>query len=149
MSRFLSRAAFVATIFAAGYLIGQRTDGPFVASAAATPAADQVFELRTYTSPEGKLSALNTRFRDHTMRIFERHGMTNVGYWVPQDAPGSSNTLIYIIAHPSREAAAANWAAFRADPEWRQVSAASEADGRIVSGVQSVFLNPTDYSPIR
>lgn len=146
MSRIMTRIAYVAAIFAAGYLVGQRSEGPLVAAAAATPPADQVFELRTYTSPEGKLPALHARFRDHTMRIFERHGMTNVGYWVPQD---SSNTLVYIISHPSREAATANWAAFRADPEWRQVSAASEADGRIVSGVKSVFLDPTDYSPIR
>src|SRR5260370_4295183 len=75
----------------------------------------RIFELRTYTTNEGKLDALQARFRDHTMRIFQKHGMTNVGYWVPEDKP---NTLIYIISHPSREAAKQNWDAFRADPEW-------------------------------
>jgi len=71
-----------------------------------------VFELRTYTCFEGKLPDLLTRFRDHTMQIFEKHGMTSIAYWVPQDAPLSQNTLIYVLAHPSREAAKKNWAAF-------------------------------------
>ena len=75
--------------------------------------------------------------------------MTNIGYWTPQDEPDSSNTLVYIIAHDSREAATANWAAFSADPEWRRVARESQVDGRIVSGVVSVFLDPTDYSPIK
>jgi hypothetical protein len=148
MPRALSRAALVAAIFAAGCAVGRSVEGPRAASAEA-PAADRVFELRTYTSPDGKLPVLETRFRDHTRRIFEKHGMTNIGYWKPMDGPEANNTLIYLIAHDSREAAQASWAAFRADPEWRQVAAASEADGRIVSGVESVFLTPTDYSPIR
>ena len=111
--------------------------------------ARRVFELRTYTAPEGKLGDLDKRFRDHTMRIFKKHGMENVGYWHPQDAPDSANTLIYIIAHKSRDAAKASWAAFQADPEWKKVSDESQVNGRIVSKVVSVFMDPTDYSPIK
>src|SRR5436190_8770615 len=107
----------------------------------------KVFELRTYTTNEGKLDALQARFRDHTTRIFKKHHMTNVGYWVPQDKP---NTLIYIISHESREAAKANWDAFRADPEWQKVAKESEANGKILAKApESVYMDATDYSPIR
>jgi NIPSNAP len=109
----------------------------------------RVFELRTYTCYEGKLPDLLARFRDHTMHIFERHGMTNIAYWVPQDAPASQNTLIYIIAHASREAAKKNWDEFRSDPEWQKVQKDSEANGKIVSKVDSVFMAPTDFSPLK
>jgi hypothetical protein len=111
--------------------------------------SNRVFELRTYTCNEGKLPDLEKRFRDHTITIFNRHHITSIGYWVPQDAPRSSNTLIYIVAHPSREAAKANWAAFRDDPEWKKVAADSEANGKIVNHVDSVFMNPEDYSAIK
>jgi hypothetical protein len=106
----------------------------------------KVFELRTYTTNEGKLDALQARFRDHTTRIFKKHHMTNIGYWVPQEKP---NTLIYIISHPSREAAKENWDAFRADPEWQKVQKESEANGKIVAKVESVYMDATDYSPIK
>jgi hypothetical protein len=109
----------------------------------------KVFELRTYTAPDGKLPNLQARFRDHTIRIFNKHGMKSVGYWVPQDAPARDNTLIYIISHDSREAAKRSWASFQADPEWKKVSAESQVDGRIVSGVVSVFMDATDYSAIK
>ena len=109
----------------------------------------RVFELRTYTTFDGKLDALQKRFRDHTIEIFNRHGMTSIGYWVPQDAPDSQNTLIYILAHPSRDAAKKAWADFQADPEWQKVSAESQKDGRIVTKVVSVFMDPTDYSAIK
>lgn len=111
--------------------------------------AKRVFEVRTYTANPGKLDALHARFRNHTMKIFGKHSMTNVGYWSPQDAPLSQNTLIYILAHPSREAAAKNWEAFRNDPEWQKVRAESEAQGAIVSKVDSVFVDATDYSPLK
>src|SRR5215210_5155198 len=111
-------------------------------------AGSRVFEIRTYTAPEGKLAELHQRFRDHTTRIFEKHGMTSIGYWMPLDQPLSQNTLIYILAHPSREAAKQNWAAFAADPEWKKVSAESQMNGRIVEKVEAVFAAPTDYSPI-
>jgi hypothetical protein len=109
----------------------------------------RVFELRTYTCAEGRLPALEKRFREHTIKIFDKHGMKSIGYWVPRDPPRSQNTLIYILAHPSREAADKNWAAFRADPEWQRVQKASEADGKIVVKVESVFMDPTDFSPMK
>ncbi len=138
--------AGVAIVFGAGFMLGSTTQGIQDAQA---ESADRVFELRTYTAPEGKLPNLQARFRDHTMGIFENHGITNIGYWTPQDEPNASNTLVYIIAHDSREAAAASWDAFRADPEWQRVSRESQVDGRIVSGVVSVFLDPLDFSPIQ
>jgi NIPSNAP len=140
-----SVAASVA-IFVAGILVGTlwRPDDEVRAQSPA-----RVFELRKYTTPEGKLPNLQARFRDHTMRIFEKHGMTSIGYWTPQDTPASANTLIYIIAHPDRETAAKNWQAFRDDPEWQKVSQESQVDGPIVSNVESTFMDATDYSPLK
>ena len=105
--------------------------------------SDQVFELRTYTTAEGKLPNLLARFRDHTMRIFERHNMENVAYWVPKDTP---NTLIYIISHASSQAATENWQGFRGDSEWPGVAEASGV-GRVQ--VESVFMDATDFSPMK
>jgi hypothetical protein len=123
------------------------------ASITISPAVAQeharVFELRTYTCYEGKLPDLLARFRNHTTRLFEKHGMTNIAYWVPQDAPASQNTLIYVIAHSSRDAAKKNWDEFRADPEWQKVQKDSEANGKIVSKFESVFMDPTDFSPMK
>jgi hypothetical protein len=135
----ISCCAALALAFAAGFLFNDRVHAQ----------NKRVFELRTYHTLPGRLPALQSRFRDHTVAIFKRHGMTSIGYWVPQDAPASENTLIYIISHESREAAAKNWAAFRTDPEWQQVSKASEADGKIVEKVESVYMNATDYSGIQ
>ena len=109
----------------------------------------RVFEIRTYTTHPGKLDALNARFRDHTTRLFEKHGMTNVGYWVPLDEPRSQNTLIYVLAHESRDAAKASFAAFGKDPEWQKARDASEAGGKIVEKIESAFVSPTDYSPMK
>jgi hypothetical protein len=109
----------------------------------------RIFELRTYTAPEGKLGELHARFRDHTLRIFKKHGMENIIYFAPQDAPLSQNTLIYLLAHPSREAADRNWAAFGKDPEWQKVAQESQVNGKIVAKVESVFLDATDYSPMK
>ena len=114
---------------------------------AAKPAATgRVFELRTYYCHPGRLEALQKRFRDHTTRLFTKHGMENVGYWIPTDKP---DVLVYILAYPSREAATASWAAFRADPEWNTARTASEADGPIVQKVESVYLTATDYSLLK
>jgi len=110
---------------------------------------NQVFELRTYTAAEGKFDDLLDRFRDHTLRIFEKHGMINVGYWTPQDEPLSANTLIYVLAHPSREAAEQSWRDFSSDPEWQSVAEESQRDGQLITGLERVFLNPTDFSPMR
>lgn len=109
----------------------------------------RVFEMRTYYAAEGKFDALQKRFRDHTVGLFQKHGMTSIGYWVPQDAKdGKGTKLVYILAYPSREAAKASWEAFQADPEWQRVKAASETGGKLVDKVESVFLDPTDYSTI-
>ena len=117
--------------------------------AADKPRETRCFELRTYHAAPGKLEALNARFRDHTMRIFEKHGMVNIGYWTPEDEPASKNTLVYILAHPSREAAKKNWDEFRKDPVWQKARDASEANGKIVEKVVSVFIEPTPFSPIK
>ncbi len=117
-----------------------------VAGAATAQTSPRVFELRTYTSHDGRLNDVVNRFRDHTMRIFEKHGMISIGYWVPKETP---NTLIYILAHPSREAATKNWDAFRNDPEWKTARTASEANGPIVLKTQSVFMDPTSFSSIK
>ena len=109
--------------------------------------SEMVYELRVYHTYEGKLGDLLARFRDHTITIFKRHGLESVAYWTPTDDPLKGKTLFYILRHPSREAAMANWAAFRADPEWKQVSAASEANGKLVETTESTFLKLTDFSP--
>ena len=112
-------------------------------------AENRVYELRTYTCYEGKLEALKTRFRDHTIRIFKKHGMESIGYWVPEDPEKSKTTLIYIISHSSREQATKNWNDFRNDPEWKKVAADSEANGKIVLKVESVYMDPTDFSQLK
>ena len=110
----------------------------------------RVFELRTYTCNEGKLEALKSRFRDHTIEIFKRHGMESIGYWIPQDGERSKTTLIYIIAHSSREQAAKNWKEFSADPEWKKVAADSEKDGKILAKPpESVYMDAADFSPLK
>ena len=114
-----------------------------------TPAENRVYELRTYITKEGKLDALLARFRDHTLRLFEKHGMVNVGYWVPKDEPSSKNTLIYVVSHSTREGANASWDAFRTDPEWLEVKAASEAAGPIIERIESLFLEPADLSALK
>ncbi|HVW84740.1 MAG TPA: NIPSNAP family protein [Bryobacteraceae bacterium] len=108
---------------------------------------NHVFEYRVYHANPGKLDDLHKRFREHTIEIFNRHHMKSVGYWVPQD--NKDNILMYILEHPSREEAAKNWAAFRNDPEWQKVAKASEVNGKLVDHVDSTFINPTDYSPMK
>jgi len=120
-----------------------------VAPSRAEEAPQRVFEIRTYTTAEGKLQDLHQRFRDHTLKLFEKHGMVNIAYWTPQDPTLASNTLIYVLAHKSREAAKESWTAFINDPEWKRVRAASEANGKIVTKVESVFTQTTDYSPLK
>jgi NIPSNAP len=106
-----------------------------------------VYELRVYHAASGKLPELLTRFREHTMKIFEQHGIENVAYWTPLDEPEKSNTLIYILRHPSREAAAANWKSFQEDPNWKSVKEKSEANCKLVEKVDSTFMALTDFSP--
>jgi hypothetical protein len=130
-----------AVIFLAGLWIGEQRG-----KAAAN---NRVYELRTYYTNDGKLPDLLARFKNHTTKIFERHGMKNVWYGVPQDAPAKDGTLIYLLSFESREAAKKSWEGFRNDPEWKKAAAASEVNGKIVKKVESVFLDPTDFSPIK
>ena len=109
-------------------------------------AGNRIYELRTYTSHEGKLDDVVARFRNHTTKLFEKHGMVNVGYWVPREQP---NTLIYILSHANRDAATKSWDAFRKDPDWITARAASEANGPLVAKVQSVFMDPTNFSGLK
>jgi hypothetical protein len=111
------------------------------------PTAGAVYELRVYHAAAGKLPELLARFRDHTVKLFDRHGMKSVAYWTPVDEPDKSNTLIYILYHPSREAAAANWKSFQDDPEWKSVKEKSEANGKLTEKIDSTFLALTDFSP--
>jgi hypothetical protein len=115
----------------------------------AKAATSHVFEVRTYTAEPGKLEALQARFRDHTVQIFNKHGMTSVGYFAPTDEPLAKNTLIYILEFPNRDAAKKSWDEFRSDPEWQKVQKESEANGKLVTKVDSVFTEPLDFSPLK
>ncbi len=138
MKRSLMLAAGICGLFGMGYVAG--------VSAAAKP---HVYELRTYTTPDGKLEDLKARFRDHTVKLFEKHGMKNVVYTVPMDAPASGNTLIYLLQHDSREAAKKSWDAFRVDPDWVKARTESEKNGKIVDKAVGQFLEPLDFSPMK
>ncbi|HTV47843.1 MAG TPA: NIPSNAP family protein [Phycisphaerae bacterium] len=107
----------------------------------------RVFELRTYTAMPGKIEVLHARFRDYTLKLFEKHHMTVVGFWRPAEEQQAKRQLVYLLAFPSQEAALQSWKDFQADPEWKNVKEASEKDGRIVEKIDSVYLKPTDYSP--
>ena len=117
-----------------------------------TAKGGRVYEMRTYYAAEGKLEALHARFRDHTVALFTKHDMTVVGFWVPIDATSGAatgNTLVYILSYPSLEARKKSWDAFGADPEWTAAKTESEKNGKLVDKVDSVFLTPTDYSPLK
>ena len=109
----------------------------------------RVYEMRVYYANPGKLDALNARFRDHTTKLFEKHGMENVGYWVTTEGPEAGQVLVYILAYPSKEAKDATWKGFRNDPEWKKAREESEKDGKIVQKVESTILKATDYSAIK
>ncbi len=128
--------------FAAAFLFTALTASLTVAEA---PKDTRCYELRIYTAGDGKLDALHTRFRDHTCKLFEKHGMTNIGYWVPLD--NREHKLYYILAYPGREAREKSWKAFMADPDWKAAYAASERNGTLVSHVDTLFLHAADFSP--
>ncbi|MSU79358.1 MAG: NIPSNAP family protein [Gemmataceae bacterium] len=109
----------------------------------------RVFEMRTYYAHTSKMDALHARFRDHTCNLFEKHGMTLIGFWSPTDQAEAAQKMVYLLAHPSKSAAERSWDTFRKDPEWLKARDASEIGGPIVAKVESVFLNPTDYSAIK
>jgi hypothetical protein len=110
---------------------------------------DRVFEMRTYYAAPGKMKALHARFRDHTCKLFKKHGMEIVGFWSPIDEMEAEKKMVYILAYPSKAAAEKSWKEFRADPDWLKAKGDSEKDGTLVAKVESVFLNPTDYSPLK
>lgn len=141
----MDRRKLLQSVPALTLLVQSASAAPHGPSPAAS--SSMVYELRIYHTYEGKLDDLLARFRDHTMRLFERHGIKNIAYWTPTDDPLKGKTLIYIIAHASREAATANWAAFQADPDWQSARDKSEANGKIVEKVDSTFMTLTDFSP--
>jgi hypothetical protein len=124
---------------AALFAASQRSD--------AKQASTSVYELRVYHAAPGKLGELLARFRDHTTELFEKHGMKVIAYWTPVDEPERGNMLIYILQHPSREAATANWKSFQDDPEWKRVKEESEANGKLAEKIDSTFMALTDFSP--
>lgn len=134
-------AVIVAGAFTAGRLTGQE---PKVSP-------PRVYELRTYTTIDGRMPALQARFKNHTLKLFEKHGMKNEMYWNPVlttlDDVKAKNTLIYIVSHDSLEAAQKSWAGFRADPEWHKARDESEKDGKIVEKVESVYMTLAEFSP--
>ena len=143
----LMTAMFTFAILATGCQTNQSSE---CCSASDPNAPARFFEMRTYYTHPGKLEALNARFRDHTNKIFVKHGMELVGYWTPtEEKDGKSNTLVYILGYPSKAAREASWKAFFADPDWKAAYAASTKDGKLVQKVESVYLTPTDYSPIK
>lgn len=146
VSKALVCAGFVLA-FAAGFALrGSVAPGTVVQAAQ----ANRVFEVRTYVASAGRFDALKARFRDHTISFFKKHNMTGIGYWTPvAGTPGAGNTLVYILAHESRESAAKSWAAFNADPEWLKVREESLKGGNPVARADSYFIEPVDFSPIK
>ena len=118
-----------------------------LAAESASLAAEELacYELRTYTAREGKLEALHNRFRNHTTKLFAKHGMVNVGYWTPQE--NDKHRLVYLLGYPNRQARDRAWKKFFEDPDWKKAYRESIANGRLVKKVESIFLAPTDYSP--
>ncbi len=143
MKPFLSALIFVVTVFSM-FAAETNITSPSIA------ADSRCFELRTYYAAPGKLEALNARFRDHTCTLFKKHGMEVVGFWIPTDKEqGAENKLVYMLAHKSREAAKQSWKDFQADPEWQKVRTESEVNGKLTEKIESVFMDATDYSPLK
>ena len=128
-------------------LIISLSAGIFASSSAAQDG--KVYELRIYTATQGNLGNLHARFREHTIRIFENHGMKIVGFWSPLSEEDADDTLIYVLEHASQDAADASWLAFGQDPEWKSVSDASNANGPILAGGERRYMSATDYSPLQ
>lgn len=111
--------------------------------------SNRVFELRVYHTVPGKTSALQSEFRDKVTKLFAKHDLKAVGYWAPDDAPASENTFIYILAHPSRDAAKEHWDAFRADRAFQEMMKSQQGDAKLVEKVDSTYMSPTDFSPLK
>lgn len=138
MKRIILGTALVVGLVGVGYAAGAKMER-----------ADRFFEMRTYYANPGKIQALHARFRDHTCKLFEKHGITNIGYWQQSSGDNAENTLVYILAYPSEEARKKSWDEFANDPEWKKAKADSEKDGVLVAKVESKFMKPTDYSAIK
>ena len=110
--------------------------------------SNRVFELRVYHAVPGKMPALESRFRDTTSKLLAKHGLNVVGYWISDGAAAWDNTFIWVVAHPSREEAKKNWDAFMADPGFQEVVKSEQAD-KLVEKVDSTYMRPTDFSPIK
>ena len=123
---------------------------PTLAPSPSLAKGSRCFELRTYYAAPGKLEELHARFRNHTMKLFKKHGLEVVGFWGPTEKEkGSENTLVYVLAFPSREAREKAWRDFRADPDWQAAAKESEKNGKLVDKIDSVVMMATDYSPIK
>ncbi len=140
-SRILLTVTLLSVLCCAGLWMQSNSE-----AAAENAKKDRLFEMRTYTTAEGRLDALHKRFREHTNKLFVKHGMTLVGYWTPTDKP---ETLVYILAYPNMDARKKSWKGFMGDEAWKKAWADSKKDGPVVTKVVAQFLNPTDYSPIR
>jgi len=143
MKTISSVSFFLGMLFASSLLLGARARG------ADAPPAGKVYELRVYHANPGKLEALHARFRDHTCKLFQKHGIELIGFWTPTQGEDAKNTLYYIIAFPDAETQKKAWQAFRDDPDWQKAKADSEKDGVLVNKVDSRNLKATDYSPLR
>lgn len=155
MQRILT-AAFIWTVLCLAAWSGSGKQADAIATEANAEAgvaaveSPRVFELRTYHCNEGKLDDLHTRFKEHTCALLKKHGAELVGFWTPQDdKDGKGSTLVYLVAYPSREAAKQTWKAFQDDPEWQKARDESHKNGPLVDKVDSVFLDPTDYSAMQ
>jgi hypothetical protein len=141
----LRYSALLLGAFAAGSLLTAR----FMTIQQARADSNRVYELRMYHTFPNRLTPLVTRFRNGEVKVFEQNHMKFMGGWVPQDAPNHENLFIYLLAHENREAAKKNWAGFGADPDWKTIRDTSEADGKIVEKVESTFMDPVDFSPLK
>ena len=143
----------IGSILSCASIIASAQNAPTPPTIAPSPSLakdSRCFEIRTYIAAPGKLEELHARFRNHTMKLFKKHGMEVVGFWGPTDKEkGSENTLVYVMAFPSREARDKAWRAFQADPDWQKARAESEKNGRLAEKVESVILGATDYSPVK
>ena len=140
----------IVLLFAAVAVTLPRAEESKTAASPSIAKDSRCFELRTYFAAPGKLEALNARFRDHTCRLFKKHGMEIVGFWMPTEKEqGGENKLVYLLAHKSREAAKKSWADFGNDPDWKKARSESEVNGKLTEKVESVFMSATDYSPMK
>lgn len=137
----MTRILLALTVGLGATLVGLMQSSPASAAEKEYP----LYEMRVYFAAKGKLDDLNSRFRDHTVKLFEKHGMKNIGYWVPLDS--SDERLIYVIAHKDRASRDASFKAFASDPAWKKAAAESEKNGKLVSKIEYFFMNATDYSP--